>query len=152
TGANIVNSPTISIGTGGFATLAFSGGTYSTLQSFINLSSSSGAINVSGVAGGYSTKPLLTYLGNGTIYGGVNHNAGVTNPGTIGTAGTLTFANNVTISQNGNFTFDVTPTSNVIIGSGTHDLLKVTQVNGLRIDGGVIRLNFIGSGTAGLSV
>src|SRR5262249_52502945 len=52
-GANIQNSPTISVGGSGFATLAFAGGTYSTSQNFINMSSSSGAINVSGVPGGY---------------------------------------------------------------------------------------------------
>jgi autotransporter-associated beta strand protein len=84
---------------------------------------------------GASTQPLgssQTLIGNGSINGTMNFNAGTINPGTVGTAGTLTFNNDLN-ANGGLIQLDLSAASNVS-GGGINDLINITgslNVNGV---------------------
>ncbi len=70
-----------------------------------------------------SLTSVQTLSGNGSLTGNLDHNAGTINAGTVGTAGTLTFNNNLNLGG-GTLTFDLSGTDQTT-GSGINDLLTV---------------------------
>ena len=81
-------------------------------------------LDVSAIPGGYTIANNQTLGGSGTVLGSVTDNsATIIQPGTGGTAGTLTIATNLTLNGNGSLAIDLAGTTTV--GAGVNDLIKV---------------------------
>jgi fibronectin-binding autotransporter adhesin len=110
-------------------TLALNGaGSLSSSGQFY-LVNSTATFDVSGVTGGLWTLAPATaqnLVGSGTVKGNVQDTAfGATiSGGTIGTTGTLTFSNNLSLTGGGTLRFDLGPDGS-IIGGGLNDLLSI---------------------------
>jgi autotransporter-associated beta strand protein len=151
TGATNVNAGTFEVGEGGnftggtmtvanAATAAVSGTGQITAPT-INLASG-GTLNVTAASAPYSTASGQTLRGVGTVVGNYVHDEGTLSPNASLAAGTLTFANDLTLNG-GAVTFDVSPST-----TSGNDLL---QVNGIATLGGSVAFNLgaIGGLTSG---
>jgi autotransporter-associated beta strand protein len=118
TGTNTYSGPTTV--NGGVLALG-SGGTIS--SNVINVGSA-GKFDVT-QAGGYNVNGNQTLEGNGHVLGVATLNGGgVVAPGTVGTAGTLTFDNDLVLNG-GKLHLDLSSTGSTTVGGGVNDLLVV---------------------------
>jgi fibronectin-binding autotransporter adhesin len=109
-------------------TLALSGN--GSILNSSNISVGSGAVFDVSAATAYAVGSSQVITGGGNINGNFSLAAGTINPGTVGTAGTLTFNNNLTLSG-GILSLDLSSAGNTT-GGGVNDLISV---------GGALNLN-----------
>ena len=101
----------------------------------------SGTLDVTGLSGGLTLAAGQQLSGSGTVLGNVTDPASSIAPGGTGTAGTLTFGNNLTLSGSGALNYDLANTTTP--GSGINDLIVVNGT--LDIAGTTpVNLNYLG--------
>src|SRR5581483_9281576 len=101
------------------------------------------------VDNGLGTPKNVTLTGTGNIWGNYVHSAGTINANTDGTAGVLTFNNDLTLSPGGNIGVDVTNPGGVGAVGGVNDLLKVLgnfTLNAPTVGSSpIVRVKFLGT-------
>ena len=131
TGNTTINTGTLRLGTGG--SIANSG----------TISVASGAVfDTSGVGGGFSVAAAQWLMGSGTVLGSVS-SLGTIAPGLSGSAGTLSFASNLSFDSGSILSYGLTGTSTTP-GGGINDLSAVT--GNLALDG-TLNVSEIGVGS-----
>ena len=131
TGNTTINTGTLRLGTGG--SIANSG----------TISVASGAVfDTSGVGGGFSVAAAQWLMGSGTVLGSVS-SLGTIAPGLSGSAGTLSFASNLSFDSGSILSYGLTGTSTTP-GGGINDLSAVT--GNLSLDG-TLNVSEIGVGS-----
>ncbi len=101
----------------------------------------SGTLDVTGLSGGLTLAAGQQLSGSGTVLGNVTDPASAIAPGGAGTAGTLTFGNNLTLSGSGTVNYDLANTTTP--GGGINDLIVVNGT--LNIAGPTtVNLNYLG--------
>ena len=131
TGNTTINTGTLRLGTGG--SIANSG----------TISVASGAVfDTSGVGGGFSVAAAQWLMGSGTVLGDVS-SLGKIAPGLSGSAGTLSFASNLSFDSGSILSYGLSGTSTTA-GGGINDLSAVT--GNLTLDG-TLNVSEIGVGS-----
>jgi autotransporter-associated beta strand protein len=131
TGNTTINTGTLRLGTGG--SIANSG----------TISVASGAVfDTSGVGGGFSVAAAQWLMGSGTVLGNVS-SLGTIAPGISGSAGTLSFANNLSLDSGSLLSYGLSGTTTTV-GGGINDLSAVT--GNLSLDG-TLNISEIGVGS-----
>jgi fibronectin-binding autotransporter adhesin len=131
TGNTTINTGTLRLGTGG--SIANSG----------TISVASGAVfDTSGVGGGFSVAAAQWLMGSGTVLGSVS-SLGTIAPGLSGSAGTLSFASNLSFDSGSILSYGLNGTSTTA-GDGINDLSAVT--GNLSLDG-TLNVSEIGVGS-----
>jgi autotransporter-associated beta strand protein len=102
-------------------TLAIAGASNIASSPVVTLASAA-TLNVSGTTATYATGANQILQGTGTVVGNYNHNQGTLRPGAVQSAGTLTFANNLSIGGGAALAMDLT--ANPAAGN------DLVQVNG----------------------
>src|SRR5262249_41631400 len=114
---NLAASGGLNVNAGTFAVTA--GGS---LSGTPTISIASGAHLDVSAAASFSTPAGTTIAGNGLVHGNYTHGAGTIAPGS--SAGTLTFANDLNLTNGGTLLFDLS-SSSTTAGSGVNDLIAV---------------------------
>jgi fibronectin-binding autotransporter adhesin len=131
TGNTTINTGTLRLGTGG--SIANSG----------TISVASGAVfDTSGVGGGFSVAAAQWLMGSGAVLGSVS-SLGTIAPGLSGSAGTLSFASNLSFDSASLLSYGLNGTSTTA-GGGINDLSAVT--GNLTLDG-TLNVSEIGVGS-----
>jgi len=132
--------PTFTVNTGGLLVFSNSSPALSATVSLVD----NGTLDVSAVSGGFTLNSGQTLIGKGGVNGPFTAASGAAiSPGTVGTAGTLSFTNGLTL--NGQMIqFDLT--TNTVEGGGTNDEIVVDS---LTLSGGeTILLNYLNGSLA----
>jgi autotransporter-associated beta strand protein len=126
------------LGTGTMAPIGGNGGT-TTIVNNGNFSAPAG----------FTTPAGVTMNGTGTVFGNYVHSGGTLNANTAGTAGQLTFHDNLTLSPGSNVGVDVNGSTGAGVIGGVNDLLNVGGQFTLNAtstaSAPTFRVNFLGS-------
>jgi fibronectin-binding autotransporter adhesin len=135
--ASVANLGTVTVNNGGSFVLQGTPTLKSTLSIIANAGS---AVNVSGLSSAFTLVSGQTLSGSGAVTGNTAAGSGSTIvPGTVGTAGTLTFNNDLTLNGQ-SITFDLR--NNTTEGIGTND--EIVVAGNLTLNGGEkIYLNYL---------
>ena len=117
-------------------------GASSTIANSTNIFLGTGStLDATGLGGGLTLAAGQQLSGSGTVLGNVTDPASSIAPGGAGTAGTLTFANNLTLSGNGALNYDLATATTP--GGGVNDLIVVNGT--LNLAGQTtLTLNYLG--------
>jgi fibronectin-binding autotransporter adhesin len=131
TGNTTINTGTLRLGTGG------------SMASTGTISVASGAVfDTTGVGGGFSVAAAQWLMGSGSVLGDVS-SLGTIAPGLSGSAGTLSFANDLSLDSGSFLSYGLSGT-NTTAGGGINDLSAVT--GNLSLDG-TLNVSEIGVGS-----